>query len=264
MKAKILIFTISLLLLAGFCFVHAQEEDVEVAAVSESAEGLDLQAVSDLFQEAENLEDFERALNDPDLGINNLDLDENGEVDFIRVIEEVSGETHVIVLQVPLGEEDYQDVATIEVEKDEDGNVNMQAHGNDDFYGPDYYVAPTVVVNTWPIITWMYRASYKPYRSIYRFGYYPRWWKPWRPVAFAAYHARVIKRPRRQVFVVRNTSRVRTVHRVKYKPRRSTRVVKRTTVTRKPGGKKVIRTTTVKKKPGKKAVVKKTTVRKKR
>ena len=48
-------------------------------------------------------------------------LDE--EVDFIRVVEEVSGETHLVVLQVPMGEDDYQDVATIEIEKDDEGNV---------------------------------------------------------------------------------------------------------------------------------------------
>jgi len=250
-------------MLAGFCFVYAQEEEAVVTANSEAAEGLDLQALSELFQESENLEEFEKFLNDPNVGINNLDLDENGEVDFVRVVEEVSGGTHVIVLQVPLGEDEYQDVATIEIEKDDDGSYNMQTHGNEDLYGPDYYVAPTAVVHTWPIITWIYRPTYRPYRSVYRFGYYPRWWKSWRPVTYRVYHTRVIKRPRRAYFVIRRTSRVRTVTRVKYKPRRSTQVVKRTKVIRKPGGTKVIKKTTVKK-PEKKAVVKKKTVKKKR
>ncbi len=64
--------------------MSAQEEITVVAPTSEAAEGLDLKAVSELFKDSENLEEFEKALNDPEVGINNLDLDENGEVDFIR------------------------------------------------------------------------------------------------------------------------------------------------------------------------------------
>ena len=229
MKTNIVKFAV-LLLLMGFGCLFAQEETV-ITAASEAAEGLDLEAVAELFREAEDLESFEQALNDPETGINNLDLDENGKVDFIRVVEEMADDTHVIVLQVPLGEDEYQDVATIEIEKTGDEAVNMQVHGNEDLYGPDYYVAPTVVhMHTWPIIRRIYGPGYRPYRSIYYWGHYPRWWKPYRPVTVHVYRTRTVKYRPRTRFMVTRTPRVTTVHKVTYKPRRSVLVRKKVVV----------------------------------
>jgi hypothetical protein len=237
------LFVLALSLLS-FGNVLAQEEMTIVAPTSEAAEGLDLHAVSEIFKDSKNLEEFEKVLNDEDHGVNNLDLNEDGEVDFIRVVEEVADETHVIILQAALGKDEFQDVATIEVEKSGDEDYNMQVHGNEVIYGADYYVAPTVVhVHTWPLIGWIYRPYYRPYRSAFYFGFYPRWYRPWRPVTVNVYRTRTVRYTNRATFSVTRTSRVRTVTKVNYKPRSST-LVKKRTVTRKTtaGG----RTTTVK------------------
>ncbi len=237
-----------------------QESTTIVAADSEVADGLDLHAVSEIFKDAENLEEFEKILNQSENGVNNIDLDGNGEVDYIRVLEEVAEGTHVIVLQVQLSEDEYQDVATIEVEQTGKDAYNMQVHGNEDVYGPDYYVAPTHVhIHTWPIVGWMYRPYYRPYRSAFYFGVYPRWWRPWRPVHVNVYRTRHVHVTRRANFSVRKTSRVTTVHKVKYKPRSSTVVTKRTRRTTTGSGLKTTRSkTTIKKtSPGKTTTVKK-------
>ena len=236
MKSYIVKPAILLLLLVTYCFTFAQEDVTIISPTSEAAEGLDLEAVGELFKESENLEAFEKALNDPDTGINNLDLDENGEVDFIRVVEEIAEDTHIIILQVPLGEDEFQDVATIEIEKSDEDEYNMQVHGNEDLYGPDYYLAPTGVrIHTWPIITWIYRPVYRPYRSRYYWGFYPRWWRPYRPVTVRVYRTRTVRFRTRAGFVVTRTPRVRTVHKVKYRPRSSTLVVKKRVVRPAPG-----------------------------
>lgn len=259
MKQPLVTSATLLLLLVSYCLVFAQEDVTIVAPTSEAAEGLDLKAVSELFKDSENLEEFEKALNDPEVGINNLDLDENGEVDFIRIVEKVENDTHVIILQVPLAENEFQDVATIEVEKSDDDVYNMQVHGNEVIYGVDYYVAPTHIhIHTWPIITWIYRPVYRPYRSVFYFGYYPRWWRPYCPVTINVYRTRTVKVTRRTTFTVTRTSRVRSVTKVNYKPRSSTLVKKKTKVTRtttgRKGHKKVTKTTV--KKGGKKKKVK--------
>ncbi|UCE41039.1 MAG: hypothetical protein JSV17_16625 [Candidatus Aminicenantes bacterium] len=113
-KSLILAFTLCLLPCIGLC---TQSDMTIVSPLTEAGEELDLYGVLELFQEAEDLEAFEKALNDPNSEVNNLDLDENGKVDYIRVEEYVEGNTHVIVLQVPLEENEYQDVTTIEIEK---------------------------------------------------------------------------------------------------------------------------------------------------
>ncbi len=235
MNTRFVLSALLLLVLLNFCSVFAQEDVTIVAPTSKAAEGLDLRAVSDLFKNAENLEDFEKTLNDPETGVNNLDLDENGEVDYIRVVEEVEERTHVIILQVALGEDEFQDVATIEVESSGDDQCNMQIHGNEVIYGPDYYVAPTLVrIHTWPIITWMYRPMYRPYRSVYYYGYYPRWWRPYPHVSFGVYRTRTIRYSSTTTFKVSRTSHIKTVTKVNYKPRSSTLVKKKTTITKTP------------------------------
>ncbi len=261
------LFIKSIMLMMICVYVTYAQEDVSIVApTSEAAEGLDLHAVSEIFKDSENLEEFEKNLNNPEEGVNNLDLDDNGDVDFIRVVEEVADDTHVIILQAALGEDQFQDVATIELEKaDGDDAYNMQVHGNDDIYGEHYYVAPAHVhIHAWPVIRWIYRPVYRPYRSAFYFGFYPRYWRPYRPVTVNVYRTRTVRYRNRATFSVHRTTRVRSVSRVNYKPRRTTMVKKKTTVTRKTtvkrGNKKVTKTTKVTgtKKGGKK----KTTVRK--
>lgn len=239
---KKIIFLITIALLVNLSQVMADDNVTIVAPTSEAAQGLDLQAVSELFAETNNLEDFEKALNDPDEGLNNMDLDGNGEVDYIRIVEQVEGDTHVIILQAAIGKDEFQDVATIEVEKD-GADYNMQIRGDVVIYGANYFYRP-VHVRVWPIFTWIYRPVYRPYHSRFYFGFYPRWWRPFHPVHFGIYHKRTVRFTRRNTFVVAKTNHIRTINKVHYKPRHSTTVTKRVTVRGNGHGKK---TATVKK-----------------
>jgi len=223
-------------ILLGVSSVLAQDVAV-VAPASDAAEGLDLQAVAGLFKDAENLEAFEKSLNDPEIGVNNLDLDDNGEVDFVRVVEEAEDETRVIILQAALGENEFQDVATIEVEKSGAESYNMQVHGNEAIYGVDYYVAPVQVqIHAWPIVGWLYLPHHRPYYSVYHFHHHPHWWRPWRPVHVNVYRTRTVRIKTTTTFSVVKTSRVKTVRKVNYRPSSSTLVKKQTRVTRTRGG----------------------------
>ncbi|MEW6208685.1 MAG: hypothetical protein AB1631_09985 [Acidobacteriota bacterium] len=250
MKLRFAASALLLALLVSLWPVSAQDK---VTVTSEADEGLDLIAVGQLFKESENLEAFEKALNDSDVGVNNLDLDDDGQVDFIRVVEDVAEGTHLIILQASLGENEFQDVATIEIEKESDERYNFQLHGNEEIYGVNYYVAsPDIYVYRWPIITFIYRPAYRPYRSVYRFGFYPRWYRPFRPVTIGVYRTRTVRYKSRTTFTVTRTTRVRSVSKVHYTARTSTRVKKKTTVTRtttvKRGGGKTTKTK-VKRKP---------------
>lgn len=202
----------------------ADENITIIAPTSEVADGLDLYAVSELFKETANLEDFEAELNNPDYGINNLDLDGDGYIDFIRVVEEIIGDTHVIILQALVWEDEIQDVATIEIETS-GNNYDMHVHGNEVIYGANYYIAPSHVhINTWPIITWISRSVYRPYHSTYYWKSYPTWWKSHRPIVKKSYQLRVNKYKKHNSFVVTRNARVKKVTRIKYKPRTSVRV----------------------------------------
>lgn len=95
-----------------------------------------------LFQQCQTLEEFEQKLNAEDTKINNLDLDGDGKIDYVKVIDNVSGNAHIIVLRDILNENESQDVAVIEVEKDKNNKIQIQMIGDLALYGKDYIVEP--------------------------------------------------------------------------------------------------------------------------
>jgi len=176
-------------------------QDITVTGGGEAADGLDLSSVAELFRTTKDTESFERALNDPDTGINNLDLDDDGQVDYIRVAELADRDIRVLVLQVPLAEDEFQDVATIEVEKKAATNVEVQVHGNVQVYGPNYYVRPTTAVcATAAFVSWLYRPNYVAYHSAWHWGSHPAWYRPWHPVHVTVYRARPVHVQRTVVY----------------------------------------------------------------
>jgi hypothetical protein len=180
-------------------------------------DNLNLYAVLKIFQESPTLEEFEKKLNDADAEINNLDLDGDNWVDYIRVVDNVVDGQHVIVLQVPVTEKEAQDVAVINVDKDEHGRVRVQLVGDELLYGKDYIIEPqydvvdgqvatstpnpgytgpepvavthttTVQVAAWPVVQYIYVPTYDPWISPWHYGYFPPYWQPWSPFYWHAY-----------------------------------------------------------------------------
>lgn len=160
--------------------ILAQDVTTVDAKSEEISDNLDLEAVASVFGESKDLEDFEKRLNDPETQITNLDLNEDGEVDYLRVVETSEGETHLIAIQAVIGKDQYQDVATVEVEKDKDGETQVQVVGDVYMYGENYIVEP-VYVQPPIVITFFWGPYYNPWYSPYYYGYYPPYYRPWRP-----------------------------------------------------------------------------------
>ena len=97
-----------------------------------------------MFQESETLEGFEKKLNDEEAKINNLDLDWDDQIDYIKVLDNVDGGVHTIILQVDVDENEKQDVAVFTVQKDASNKVQVQLVGDEELYGKDYIVEPNM------------------------------------------------------------------------------------------------------------------------
>ena len=83
-------------------------------------DNLDLYAVLDLFQKSKTIEEFEKSLNLEKTGINNLDLDLDKKVDFIKVVTKNEGDDFTFILQDAVSKTETQDVAVILVSKDKE------------------------------------------------------------------------------------------------------------------------------------------------
>jgi len=165
--------------------VYAQNEDISY--------DLDLNAVASLFGESRDLADFEWKLNDPNLQISNLDLNGDYRVDYLRVIETTRSGIHLIVIQAVVGPNTYQDVATIEVSRSGYDNTYIQIVGDPYLYGYNYIIEP-YYVSTPLIFNYFWNPGYhRPYYSHYRWGYYPRHYRPWRPMPAPYYRRHIYK-----------------------------------------------------------------------
>ncbi|MBK7097132.1 MAG: hypothetical protein IPH58_00645 [Sphingobacteriales bacterium] len=210
-----------------------------------------LQGALQLFKSASSPEEFEKALNSESNHVNNLDLNRDGQTDYVRVIEKSDANNHVFVLQVPVSEKENQDIAVIELEKTGNDQAAIQIVGDEDIYGeetiyepleesisgqkggPNYYpdinagYSNTAVVNVWywPCVRFVYVPSYTVWTSPWYWRRYPGWWRPWRPLSWHVFHPFV--RHHHRHFV--HTPIHRTIHaRTVYKPFRTTSVSVRT------------------------------------
>ncbi len=169
----------------------AQKKTTVNAMNSEISDNLDLRAVASLFGEARNLEDFERKLNDPEIQISNLDLNNDNRVDYLRVIESVEGFTHLIVLQSVLGSNTFQDVATIEVERNGYNDVNIQVVGDAYMYGPNYIYEPVYAYSP-PMYASFWNTQYHPYCSSSYWNSYPAYYYGWNPYPVFRYQNNIV------------------------------------------------------------------------
>ncbi|SEO41639.1 hypothetical protein [Flavobacterium sinopsychrotolerans] len=178
MKTKLLL--LSLLTSVFATQTQAQDRTSVNAMNAEISDNLDLRAVASIFGESRDLQDFERRLNDPELQISNLDLNNDNEVDYLRVIETVENRTHLIIVQSVIDDDVYQDVATIDVEKDRNNKIHVQVVGDVFMYGENYIYEP-VYYSTPVIYASFWSPNYRPYYSTWNWGYYPSYYYAWNP-----------------------------------------------------------------------------------
>lgn len=173
-------------------------------------EDFDLEALPGIIETVSTFEELEKAINTEKNQINNLDLDRNGEVDYITIKMEKDGDAYIAYLQVAFSETEIQDVASIQMEKQSSVTASFQIVGEESMYGKDYilepegglvdiseststneggkggpsfsYIPPPPAVRI-TICVGVYRPGFRVWVSPYGFRVYPAWYRPWHPVA---------------------------------------------------------------------------------
>lgn len=213
-KIKLLILTC----LVTITSLNAQEKtETNADLLGLPGDHLNLYATLDLFQKSKTIEEFETSLNDEKTGINNMDLNLDGNVDFIKVTTKQEGNDFTFILQIDVQKNEIQDVAVILVSKDKNEKVTIQMIGDEELYGKDYVIEPkleipavtanpaysgsdtivvkskpatVVVIETMPIVRYVYSPLFVPYYSPYYFGFYPHYYHPYPVVSVNLYYGR--------------------------------------------------------------------------
>jgi len=256
-----------------------------------------------MFHQSSSVEEFEKLINTENNHVNNLDLNSDGDIDYIKVIDKADKDVHAFILQVAVSENESQDIAVIELEKTGNETAVIQIVGDEDIYGEEVIAEPAgddknektgngrgpnyndvftddipIVVNVWgwTSVRFVYGPFYKPWISPWRWHYHPAWWKPWHPLRWHVWHP--FHYGYHRSFAVVHTHRVVHAHAV-YKPFRTSSVTVRsrhsavvgnyrvtkakTSVTGPRGNTTTVKKTTIKG-PGGKVKGQKTTVKRKR
>ncbi|HZK69226.1 MAG TPA: hypothetical protein VFC36_06495, partial [Paludibacter sp.] len=170
---------------------YAPQRNVTVQAQSNDISyNLDLQAVASIFGESRDLQDFEMRLNDYDAQISNLDLNNDGEVDYLRVIESSENNVHLVVIQAVLDRDVYQDVASIVVDRSRYEKTYVQVIGDPYLYGNNYIIEP-MYASTPSIFSFFFGNVYSSWTSPYYWGYYPRYYHNRRPFEVNLYMSNI-------------------------------------------------------------------------
>ncbi|MCU0748979.1 MAG: hypothetical protein MUF13_05460 [Akkermansiaceae bacterium] len=146
------------------------EKQAEVI-LKEYSKGLDLDAVTVLAKKSKDAADFERLLNSKAEAVNNIDLNEDGKVDYINVTEYGSGSRRGFSLTTEISPGKVQEIATIDFQKNGESGV-IQTTGNPSLYGPGSYHTSSFSMTDALLMAWLF--SNRPvYTSPYGYGNYP-------------------------------------------------------------------------------------------
>lgn len=233
----------TVLIVLGIATSFSQEKDNPEFA----GENFSLEGALSMLKKSSTIEEFEQLINDERNEINNLDLNNDGNIDFITIEDVVENNKHVLVLTALVGENEKQDIATIAIEKTGDEEAQLQIFGDEDLFAENTIVEPfeanekmgsekgpampeiittRVVVNvwSWPSVRFVFTPGYTVWVSPVRWAVYPRWWKPWRPIRHTLFIGRCHAH---KVFFHRTPTRRVVVHK-SYRAKRhtSTTVVK--------------------------------------
>lgn len=226
-----------LFVVLGITFGFSQEIDKPEF----TGENFSLEGALAMFKKSNSLEEFEKSINEENNNVNNLDLNNDGNTDYINVDDLKDDDTHVIVLSTFLSKTEKQDIATIGIEKTGKETAILQINGDDELYASNTIVEPldvdeklekskggpnvleisatSIVVNVWfwPSVRYIYSPNYVVWYSPHRWMFYPKWWKPWHPYRHTIFYTRYA--PYRGFYHRTATPRVIVARRI-YAPKR--------------------------------------------
>ena len=167
-------------------------------------DNFDLERVGNLLERSNSPEEFERYLNSND-GINNLDLNGDGYVDYISVDEyRDRGEyERGLSLYSRYGPNDVQELGTVVFYRDDNRSpgARLLLTANEQLYGDNRYYETNWVDKAIGIVSTLFGQRDNYYRSPYYYDNYPDYYQPYQVVETPIYRTRITQIYPQPVFV---------------------------------------------------------------
>jgi len=157
------------IVLAG-CSQNPQQNNVSIS--SNAPAGFDVNKLGEIVKTSTNPQVLEKAINDPKNQINNLDLDKDGKIDFLKVNETGKNELQIID---DFSSNQSMTIATIKVNPTNNNSADLNIQSNPDYAGSNYMYHSHFSFTDFLLMSYLMRPhSY--YMPMYRYGSYPTYY----------------------------------------------------------------------------------------
>lgn len=169
---KKVLFGIAIIFFAASCNQSPPQQN-NVTIDSTPTPGFDVNKLAQFVKTSTDPQTLEKAINNPDNHINNLDLDKDGNIDYLKVEEPEQNRLNVVD---DVSAADSVTVARIRVTPSQDNQTaNLNIQGNPTYVGYDNYYHSSFSLGDLLIMSYFLRphSYYMPY---YHYGYYPSYY----------------------------------------------------------------------------------------
>lgn len=176
---KKILIGLGLIVVAASCSQNPPQQN-NVTIQSSGPAGFDVNKLAQLVKTSTDPQTLEKAINDPNNHINNLDLDKDGNIDYLKVVE--PGQNRLNVVD-DVSDADSVTVARINIEPNQGaGTADLNVQGNPNYAGYNNYYHSSFTFTDFLLLSYLMRP-HPYYMPMYHYGYYPSYYSRVRTVS---------------------------------------------------------------------------------
>lgn len=170
---KKILIGLGLIVVAAGCSQNPPQQNNSVTIENSAPAGFDVNKLAQLVKTSTDPQTLEKAINDPHNHINNLDLDKDGNIDYLKVEEPEQNRLNVVD---DVNDADSVTVARIKVEPNQANNTaDLSVQGNPNYVGYNNYYHSSFTFTDFLLLSYLMRP-HPYYMPMYHYGYYPSYY----------------------------------------------------------------------------------------
>jgi len=161
------------------CDQNPHEQNNVTVQSNNAPPGFDVNKLAQLVKTSTDPQTLEKGINDPNNHINNLDLDKDGNIDYVKVIEPDKNRLDVVD---DVSDADSVTIARIKIDPTANNTADLSVRGNPDYVGYNNYYHSSFSFTDFLLLSYLMRP-HPYYMPMYHYGYYPSYYSRVRTVS---------------------------------------------------------------------------------
>jgi hypothetical protein len=169
MKKLLTVASIAIIL-SGCSQNRPQQNNVTIE--NNTTAGFDVNKLGQIVRSSTDPQTLEKAINDPNNRINNLDLNKDGSIDYLKVTEPSKDQLAVVD---DISSSQSVTVATVNISPTDNNSADLNIQGNPTYAGDNYMYHSHFSFTDFLLMSYLLRP-HRYYVPMYHYGYYPSYY----------------------------------------------------------------------------------------